>query len=151
MLTPRIIKKKYVLSLCTMIILCISIAFCHLSEYRMIEPVDFYTFNAKEPFIYRIFLPVLFSKFDFVLGSCSTKLNFPIGSCADLTALFVDALSLMISCVIVLHVFRKLPSGDIISFHRPELVVPLFLWMVIFTYLIVPNRSIYYPYDFTEL
>lgn len=132
-----------------MVLICITIAFCHLSEARMVEPNDFYTFNAREPFIYRIFLPMLFSSFHF--GSCSTKLNFPIGSCADLAALCVDGFSLIISSFIVLRVFRTIPSGSTIEFHRPELVVPLFLWMVIFTYLLVPNRSIYYPYDFTEL
>jgi hypothetical protein len=63
----------------------------------------------------------------------------------------VDGLSLIISCMIVLRVFRKIQSSGAICLHRPELAVPLFLWMVIFTYLIVPNRSIYYPYDFTEL
>lgn len=115
----------------------------------MVEPNDFYTFKAREPFIYRIFLPLLFSNFH--LGSCSTRLNFPISSCADLTALCVDVLSLIISSFIVLHVFRIIPSGGKISFHRPELAVPLFLWMVLFTYMLVPNRAIYYPYDFLEL
>jgi hypothetical protein len=34
---------------------------------------------------------------------------------------------------------------------RPELVVPVFLWTVIFDYVAVPNDSIYYAYDFAEL
>lgn len=142
-------NKRPIIAILTMVIICINIAFCHLSEIRMVEPNDFYTFNAREPFIYRILLPLLFSKFR--LSSCSTKLNFPIGSCADLTALFVDVLSLITSSVMVLYVFRRIPSGNKISFHRPELAVPLFLWMVIFTYMLVPNRAVYYPYDFLEL
>lgn len=134
-----------------MLLICMDIAFCHLSEIRMVEPTNFYSFNSREPFVYRMLIPLVLSVFHVDFMTCKTQLNFPISSCADLLALCIDWSSLAFSCIILIICFRKIKSNEATRLHRPEIVVPVFMWMVIFNYMLVPNRSIYYPYDFLEL
>lgn len=151
--SPKVINRgdfAYVSFFATCM-LCTSIAFCHLSESRTLDPDQYYNFGAHEPFVYRIFLPLIFSGFSFVSKGCSTQLNFPIASCADLTALCVDSISLMITCALTFLSFKAIALKPEFQLRRPGLVIPVLLWMVVFNYVAVPNRSIYYPYDFPEL
>lgn len=144
-------NKQYLSAYLSTIIICITISFCHLSESRSVQPIEYFVFGSPEPFVYRAFLPLLFSKFYIVNNACITHLNFPISSCADLTALCIDSISLTLACLIIFSTFKKLGTGAASAFRRPQLVIAFFLWMVVFNYIAVPNRSIYYPYDFPEL
>jgi len=138
--------------LLAILVICMTVAFCHLSlSAQVVEPVSFYTFGAREPFIYRILLPAVFSLLPVNLLTCRTPLPFPLEHCLDVAALGVDWLALVFSCFILAHAFRILVSHDQSRLRQPALVVPLFLWMVIFDYVLVMNRSMYYPFDFLQL
>jgi hypothetical protein len=135
-----------------MLLICMTVAFCHLSlSLHEVEPTSFYGFAAREPFIYRILIPALFRLLPINFRTCSAHLNFPIEHCADLAALCVDWLALTFSCVILLHAYRSVASQERTFLHQPVLVIPIFLWMVIFDFVLVPNNSMYYPYDFLQL
>lgn len=130
---------------------CARIAWTHLSLFRMLDPAELFSFNARPPFTYRLFLPFLLSPLRIDFANCATGLNAPIGSCADVAALIIDTASLFFATALMLSTFRILARAGAIPFLRPELVAPILLWTVTFSYVAVPNSSIYYAYDFPEL
>jgi hypothetical protein len=145
-------SKMNLASTSSMFVICMTIAFCHLSlSLHAIEPTVFYSFGARQPFLYRVLIPAVFSLLPINYSLCKTGLKFPVSNCADLTALCLDWLALVFACVALISSFRILSSNERTPFHRPELIVPVFLWMVIFDYMLVPNWSAYYPYDFLQL
>jgi hypothetical protein len=135
-----------------MLVICMTIAFCHLSlTLHQVEPAAFYSFAARQPFIYRVLIPAAFSLLPVNFATCSTSLKFPIGQCADVAALSLDWLALVLACTTLLAAFRLVAAHARTPLRQPGLIVPIFLWMVIFDYILVPNRSVYYPYDFLQL
>jgi len=133
-------------------LICLTVAFCHLSlSLHEIEPATFYSFGAREPYIYRILLPALGALLPAHTLAHDTHLTFPLEHGADVVALCVDWLALTFACVLMAASFRRIAAGDAAHLRQPGLVVPVFLWMVIFDYILVPNNSMYYPYDFPQL
>jgi hypothetical protein len=132
--------------------ICMAVAYCHMNlSQHVIEPASFFAFGSREPFIYRILLPAIFQLLPASFQSCRTHLPFPLEHCQDAAALVVDWLALVFSCVILLRAFRIIAAHDGPHLRQPALVVPLFLWIVIFEYVLVVNGSMYYPYDFLQL
>jgi hypothetical protein len=131
--------------------LCTVVAFFHLSGPRPIEPQYYFTFKTRQPFIYRILLPMIMNHIGIDVSNCNTGLNFPIQSCGDIASLIIDDLALIISCMMIYATFIKIASHSDTSLGEPFIAIPIFIWMVIFTYVMVPNRNLYYPYDFSEL
>jgi hypothetical protein len=133
-------------------LICLTVAFCHLSlSFHEIEPVSYYAFGVHEPYLYRILVPALFRWLPARSLSCSTHLTFPIERCADVAALAIDWLALTAACLLLFATFRLVAARDRAELLTPALVVPLFLWMVVFDYILVPNNSMYYAYDFLQL
>jgi len=136
----------------TLLLICMTVAFCHLGlSLHELEPVTYYSFGAREPFIYRILIPALFRLLPINLTTCSTHLRFPIEHCADVAALVVDWLALALACVVLAAAFRAIAAHASCHLKQPALVIPVFVWMVIFDYILVPNAAMYYPYDFLQL
>jgi len=145
-------SPRHVALLLALPLVCLTVAFCHLSlSIHEIEPATFYSFAAREPYIYRILLPTLGALLPAHALAHNTHLSFPLEHGADALALCVDWLALTFACVLMAVSFRRVAAGDRAHLRKPGLVVPVFLWMVIFDYILVPNNSMYYPYDFPQL
>jgi hypothetical protein len=133
-------------------LICLTVAFCHLTlSGHEIEPTTFYLLQAREPYIYRILLPTLAMLLPRHTLAHGTHLPFPLEHGADAMALCVDWLALTFACVLMAASFRRIAAGAAAHLRQPGLVVPVFIWMVIFDYILVPNNSMYYPYDFPQL
>lgn len=133
-----------------LVIVCARLCFAHISEQHMVAPADFFGLRTPGPFAYRVLLPALFHGAWIVAPGCRTHLNPPISACVDLTSLVIDTVALLGASVLIRAAFLRLRARGW-PVRLPALAVALFGWTVIFNYLLVPNRSIYYPYDFPEL
>jgi hypothetical protein len=118
------------------------VAYCHLGlPVHETEPVT----------AYHILLPELLRWLPASASSCSTRLSFPIEHCADVVALAIDWLALSAACLLLAATFRLIAAYDRAQLLTPALAVPLFLWMVVFDYILVPNHSPYVARDFLQL
>jgi hypothetical protein len=135
-----------------LVVVCLQLAWMHVSSIHMVAPLDYFNLKSSEPFVYRTFWPMVLSFIGLENLGRSTSLNFPADNTANLAALLIDFFTMYFTLAILLSfskkLFEKINPGkrDICVF----LMIGSYLWCIIFSYLLVPNRTIFYPYDFTE-
>jgi hypothetical protein len=117
---------------------------------QMVKISDYYDFHARAPFTYRI-LPALICRLFLPNGgNVVTGLNEPLDSYYSIFQMLLDS-----SCLLAVFVFMS----KIVKLLNPQLqsgIILLYvgvseLMMVVFGYFMVPNKALFYPYDFPDL
>jgi hypothetical protein len=111
---------------------------------------DYYHFEAREPFIYRI-LPALIYRAAFSgHPDRLTGLNAPFDSSVNIFQLFLDALCLCMTFVLLNGIVQRLNSG-LHPWLTRAIAGATGVMIVVFGFFMVPNRAFFYPYDFPDL
>jgi hypothetical protein len=117
---------------------------------QMVTIKEYYNFAAEAPFVYRI-LPALICRVLFWgHANVATGLNAPIDSYFSIFQLALDSIALVIAFVFMTKIARqlnpKLPDTIILPF-----VATVALLIIVFGYFMVPNKALFYPYDFPDM
>lgn len=115
----------------------------------MVEQEPYYTFNARAPFDGRILLPAIYYLLSFGGHSFRTGLNDPFGSTYSVFQFVVDFASLSVAAMCLRGTFGIIRARR--DRHNDLFAVVTIVLTVVFGYICVPNRSLFYPYDFPEL
>jgi hypothetical protein len=110
---------------------------------------DYYGFSIPAPFIYRILPALLCRGIMFGHANVATGLNAPVDSYYNIFQLGLDTVSLIAAFLFMVGIARQL---------NPQLPLPLImsfagasaLMTVVFGYFMVPNRALFFPYDFPD-
>jgi hypothetical protein len=111
---------------------------------------DYYRFEAREPFIYRILPALLYRSLTGGRTDVSTGLNAPVDSMADIFQLLLDTTSLCVTFIFLEKILRRFNPGSKPAVTR-TVAAAAGLIIVIFGFFMVPNRAFFYPYDFPDL
>ena len=111
---------------------------------------DYYHFEAREPFVYRILPALIYNSLAAGHRDVLTGLNAPFDSSVNIFQLCMDAVSLGLTLVFLNKIVRRLnpdlhPALTLAFAAAAELVI------VVFGFYMVPNRAFFYPYDFPDL
>ena len=126
----------------------LNIAWTHQTILFQLVPIEeFYKNGYRPPFNYRVLLRVVYHiftggmQFDFVFKQ-------PLSNSRELFHLFTDTLALFI-------VWKSLTETAInqgLKKYKSKIFSFIFtIHIVVFGYFFVPNRALFYPYDFVEL
>ena len=115
----------------------------------MVQLKAYYHLAAQEPFVYRI-LPALVYYWIAPGHIELTGLNDPFESTASIFQLLLDAISLSCALFFMYRIVRLL-NPSIASGVCLVFAAAAWLIIVIFGYYMVPNRALFYPYDFPDL
>jgi hypothetical protein len=111
---------------------------------------DYYHFEAREPFIYRILPALLYRSLTGTRPDVSTGLNAPVDSLADIFQLLLDTASLCVTFIFLEKIIRRFNPRLPPAVTR-TVAAAAGLMIVIFGFFMVPNRAFFYPYDFPDL
>ena len=129
----------------------LAISFVRLSQPMTVSPADYFSFNARAPFLYRPLLPALLSWMPVDFQSCRVGLNVPLDTCANVAALALDGTFLFVTCLCVWSAMSVV--AERVGRH-PDWGIPaalLALWMATACFVLPPNRILYYAYDSLDL
>lgn len=117
---------------------------------QMVHLKAYYHLAAQEPFVYRILPALVYYALAPGHRDILTGMNEPFDSTASIFQLVMDAACLSATLFFMWKIVRALnpaagPGG---SFAFAALC---WLIIVIFGYYMVPNRALFYPYDFPDL
>jgi len=115
-----------------------------------LDLTEYYHFGAREPLVYRILPALFYHAIMNVHGEVLTGLNAPLSSSSSIFQLLMDAVSLATTLVFLRKIVARLnpqlhPALTLAFASGMELVI------VVFGYFMVPNRALFYPYDFPDL
>jgi len=116
----------------------------------MVYATDYYHLAAREPFIYRALPALVYHAIMGRRADLLTGLNAPFDSSSDIFQLAVDTVSVTITLIFMNKIVRVL-NPEV----RPAIIF-LFsavtaLVIVVFGFYMVPNRALFYPYDFPDM
>ncbi len=136
---------------CIIAIISINLAWAHQTILiKMIDITNYYNFNVEPPFSYRILPAIIYRIFFFGNGEIKSGLNEPLNSSYQAFQLILDSVSLSILAYVM-----YLIACNVNTTVRPRVIfvfsISTFLMIIVFGYFMVPNRALFYPYDFTEL
>jgi len=137
--------------------LCITISWFHYENLlHMLDTGSYLDFRGggqeDHPALYRILVPSLFHLLPERLRDLSTHLNPPLDNVASIFQIALDSLTLFLSFVFFVKAVNV--ALRIATEQQPLVLVAswlLFVYVIVFSYIMVPNRAQYFPYDFTEL
>jgi hypothetical protein len=116
----------------------------------MVNLTDYYHFAAREPFVYRVLPALLYHLITFGRPDLLTGMNDPFSSSYSIFQLLIDALSLGVALVFMEKIAQVLnpsmPRGVTRTFAAAAALV-----IVVFGYYMVPNRALFYPYDYPDM
>jgi hypothetical protein len=117
--------------------------------YPVVSTADYYGFADRAPFIYRILPALLCRGMLFGHENIATNLNAPFDFYYNIFQLALDTASLAGVFYFLVGIARtlnpKLPLPLVTSFAGAAALIT-----VIFGYFMVPNRALFYPYDFPD-
>jgi len=143
--TPKIVIA------CLVGVVCLNLAWEHQALLTpMVTIQDYYDFQARAPLVFRM-LPALLCRL--LLGAhtnAATGLNPPLDSRYAIFQLVLDAISLIVAFNFMARIARQLNPrlNDAITL---SVAGAAGLLIVVFGYFMVPNKALFYPYDFTDL
>jgi hypothetical protein len=116
----------------------------------MVNITEYYHLAAREPFIYRM-LPALV--YHTLMGGhpdLLTGMNAPFDSSFSIFQLVVDTVSLTLTLVFMQKIAQALNPrlAPAVTF---TFAVAGALVIIVFGYYMVPNRALFYPYDFPDM
>lgn len=116
----------------------------------MVHLTEYYHFTIQEPFIYRM-LPALV--YHVLMGGrrdLLTGMNEPFSSSYSIFQLLIDAAALIATLVLMQKITQalnpRLSARVTFTFAAAGALL-----IVIFGYYMVPNRALFYPYDFPDM
>ena len=116
----------------------------------MVNLTDYYHLAAREPFVYRM-LPALV--YHTVMGGRAdllTGLNAPFDSSYSIFQLLMDAVSIAVTLLFMQKIAQAL-NPRIEAAITFTFTVASALVIIVFGYYMVPNRALFYPYDFPDM
>lgn len=136
---------------CLIAIISINLAWAHQTILiKMVDIINYYNFNVEPPFSYRILPAIIYRAIFFGNGEIKLGLNEPLSSSYQVFQLILDSVSLFVLAYVMYLIARHVNTTI-----RPRVIfvfsTSIFLMIVVFGYFMVPNRALFYPYDFTEL
>jgi hypothetical protein len=136
---------------CLVGVVCLNLAWEHQALLTpMVTIQDYYDFHARAPLIFRM-LPALLCRV--LLGAhtnAPTGLNAPLDSHYAIFQVVLDAISLSVAFAFMVRIARQLNPrlNENISI---AVAAAAGIMIVVFGYFMVPNKALFYPYDFTDL
>ena len=132
-----------------LILVCINISWAHqMNLHQMVSINDYYSRNALAPYAFRV-LPL--ALFNLLTDGRIENTGFPrpLSNTAEIFQLALDSISLFGTGVMLFLIAKN--YGRVLTREALVLATLYLLIMVVFGYFIVPNLSLFYPYDFIEL
>jgi hypothetical protein len=146
-----------------LLLICLHTAWTHISlieGFAMKEIMDsnvsfptledFANFESRPPFSFRILVPTILSYVQQLSPNLKTGLNFPVNTSLNVAMLVIDWISILIASYFTYRIAKRevgISSHSWFAIASPFLLI----WMIYYNYITVPNRNLFYPYDFPEL
>jgi hypothetical protein len=116
----------------------------------MVHLTEYYHFAIQEPFLYRMLPALVYRALMGGRHDLMTGMNDPFSSSYSIFQLLIDAASLVATLVFMHKIAQALNP------HLSPRITFAFtaagaLVIVIFGYYMVPNRALFYPYDFPDM
>jgi hypothetical protein len=146
-----LLRNRKLLVVFSLVLVCLNLSWQHQTILIQMVPVrDYYDFGAREPFIYRILPALLYRAVTLGRGEIPFGLNEPLSSSFTAFQFLLDTVCLLVSFVCMTKIVRAvkpdMPPATALLFSFGS-----FLAIVIFGFFMVPNRALFYPYDFPDL
>lgn len=144
-------KKKNLLILVLVAVVALNLSWEHQTILiPMVHLTEYYHFATHEPFVYRILPALVYRGLMGGRRDLVTGMNDPFSSSYSIFQLLIDAVSLVATLVFMQKITQalnpRLTSGVTFAFAAVAALV-----IVIFGYYMVPNRALFYPYDFPDM
>jgi hypothetical protein len=144
-------KKKNLLILFLVAVVALNLSWEHQTILiPMVHLTEYYHFATHEPFVYRILPALLYRGLMGGRRDLMTGMNDPFSSSYSIFQLLIDAVSLVVTLVFMQKITQalnpRLTSRVTFTFAAAGALV-----IVIFGYYMVPNRALFYPYDFPDM
>lgn len=116
----------------------------------MVNITDYYHLAAREPFIYRMLPALLYRTLMWGHHDVLTGMNAPFDSSYSIFQLVIDTVSLVLTLLFMQKIAQALNPrlAPAITF---TFAVAGALVIIVFGYYMVPNRALFYPYDFPDM
>jgi hypothetical protein len=116
----------------------------------MVNITEYYHLAAREPFIYRLLPALVYHTLMWGHHDLLTGMNAPFDSSYSIFQLAVDAVSLGLTLLFMQKIAQALNPRlePAITF---TFAVACALVIIVFGYYMVPNRALFYPYDFPDM
>ena len=143
-------NKKLLLGF-ALVLVCLNLSWQHQTILIQMVPVaDYYNFGAREPFIYRMLPALLYRAVTLGRGEIPLGLNEPLSTSFTAFQFLLDTICLLVTFLCMMKIVRAI---------QPQIAPAVallfgsgaFLAIVIFGFFMVPNRALFYPYDFPDL
>ncbi len=130
------------------VLVSLNIAWQHQTLLTQMVPIrEFYDDGWREPFLYRLLLRLPYVLI-FSNKIISINLNSPFANSAEVFQLAVDFLSLFVLFLSMKQITKQFYKNENISKITSTMTTII---IITFGYFYVPNRTLFYPYDFLEL
>jgi hypothetical protein len=144
------ISKRFVFPL-VIALVALNLSWEHQSILiPMVDLTGYYHFAAREPFVYRILPALLYHALMGGHRDVLTGLNDPFSSSYSIFQLLLDTVSLAVTLLFLQKITQtlnpRMSSGITCAFAAAGALV-----IVVFGYYMVPNRALFYPYDFPDM
>ncbi len=144
-------KKKNLLMLFLVAVVALNLSWEHQTILiPMVHLTEYYHFTIGEPFVYRM-LPAL--AYRALMGGrrdLMTGMNDPFSSSYSIFQLLIDAVSL-VATLVLMHKIAQALNPRLTPRVTFTFAAAAALVIVIFGYYMVPNRALFYPYDFPDM
>jgi hypothetical protein len=143
-------NNKSWLGLLVIVIVALNLSWEHQTILiPMVTLTDYYHFAAREPFVYRMLPALVYHLVVGRHGDWLTGMNAPFDSSYSIFQLLLDTVSLVVTLIFMQKIARELsprlkPAITLAFAAAATLVI------VVFGYYMVPNRALFYPYDFPD-
>lgn len=144
-------KRKNLLILFLVAVVALNLSWEHQTILiPMVHLTEYYHFTIGEPFVYRILPALVYRGLMGGRRDLMTGMNEPFSSSYSIFQLLIDAVSLVVTLVFMQKITQalnpSLSSRVTFTFAAAGALV-----IVIFGYYMVPNRALFYPYDFPDM
>jgi hypothetical protein len=134
-----------------LILVCANLAWEHQTILiQLVGTADYYQLTVREPFRFRILPALLYRASMLGAAPVTTGMNPPFDTSYDVFQLALDTVSLVFSFVFLRRIATSLnpriPNGLVTLYSAA-----IGLLIVVFGFFMVPNRALFYPYDFPDL
>lgn len=136
---------------------CGTVAWFHLGSIpHMIDDASFLIFRhdptqQTHPAMHRMLIPLVYSLVPGSLKALTFGMNPPIESFGSIFQLLVDTAALFVS---FFFFWRAIAAGGPKTMPAAEPIIVawlVFFYIVTTSYIVVPNRAQYFPYDFVDI